>query len=68
MNMVIISYVEDVNSMKPKIIVVDPQNSNKNDEIDVIKFMIDLMRTSTQNGTIDFINPWSSSVDITKNL
>lgn len=68
MNMVIISYVEDVNSMKPKIIVVDTQDYNKNDEIEVPKFIIDLVRTGIQNGTINFTNLWSRSVDITKNL
>lgn len=61
-------YIESANSMRATLIVTDPNDPTKNDEFELPKFIIDLVRTAIQNGTMDLTTLWARALDVQKDL
>lgn len=63
-----IRYIEKAESMMGLMIVDDPDDGNKAQEIPMPKFIFDFVKTQVQNGTLNLTTLWNRELDITKNL
>lgn len=64
-----IEYKEVANSMAADIIIYDTANpANKTEFKQIPKFVVDLVRTGIQNGTINLTTLWARTTNVVKEL
>lgn len=63
-----IHYIEKTGSMSGLLIVDDPNDSNKAQEITIPKFIFDLVKAGINDGTLDMTTLWDRVLDIQKTL
>ena len=65
---VTIRYIEKSGSMSGKMIVDDPNDSNKAEEYPMPKFIFDLVKAGVNNGTLNLSTLWTRELNISKQL
>lgn len=63
-----IQYIEEAGSMECCLIVTDPNDPNRRQELRMPKFIADLILPKIQNGTLDATKLWNRQLNISKLL